>query len=86
MITHRHFRLIVPLGMALAGCATTPANSLAPGDGMVVDTKKVILTGSHIPNNVPTNPIAHPEPTMAPVVIMRAGDTMPFMGPAGGPF
>jgi hypothetical protein len=75
----------VTLLLALAGCATPATDSAAPKAGVVVETKKVILTGSNIPITVPKNAIAHPAPPMTPVVILQPGETMPFMDHGGGP-
>ena len=75
----------VTLLLVLAGCTTPATNSAAPKNGVVVETKNVILTGSNIPITVPKNAIAHPAPPMAPVVILQPGETMPFMDHGGGP-
>lgn len=71
--------------LALAGCATTSDPAPAETAGKIVETKSVLITGSHIPVKVPKNPIAHPEPTLAPVVSLSISDTAPFQGPGAAP-
>ena len=73
--------------LAPAGCATNSTSAAASAEtaGRIVETKSVLVTGSHIPVKVPKNPIAHPEPTLAPVVTLSVSDTVPFQGPAAAP-
>ena len=78
--------LLAASSLSFAGCATTSADA-APAEtaGRIVETKSVLITGSHIPVKVPKNPIAHPEPTLAPVVSLSVSDTAPFQGPGAAP-
>ncbi len=80
---------LVLLG-ALGGCVTPPPEKsadLAPDQ--VVPTKKVFVTGSHIPIEVPVSPTARRDVTMAPVVQVTgedlnrtlAGPSAPTMSP-----
>jgi hypothetical protein len=83
----RQIALLVSVApcLLLAGCATVTTDAAPPKDAVIVETKSVLVTGSHIPVRVPKNPIARPEPTLAPVVTMTVSDTVPFQGPGATP-